>query len=473
MTHIATSYDEHRLYLYSGLSNIALNEIVEMYIQDENGEVSWDPQLVQVNTKSHRSSNKHEKATFNDPTLKRGRFGATVISYNEQDPYNSQVKRQVIYYYGGGQMYNEQIQQREWLDQIIRYVPYTREFKTVKQYGKVHDARRYHTAWRIGNYMIVHGGVNNFGKILEDVSWFDLILSEWKEIKVVKNSINKWINNDPEKYYDKNSDRGLGPQFYHKCAPIFYSQREQSWEEYLEGSFLLQQPIADDSSFGIDSDDLMKDLLIQTPDIKWDLVDDYLYQEGIYFFGGKSLLGKLNNELWCLKLWNKEDINIALEIDYKKSNSEKWYKPNLDISNFYAFMQWELIVTEGKPPQPRYQHCMHYCKPINWLCIFGGWGNKKDASIMNDLHLLRMDNMLWIEVEVLGMPLGKRGNFSSWVIQSKLIIFGGVKENMSSSNDSYVIEFDQDKVENILRQERESQERARLEAQLFNLKVSS
>ena len=113
MTHIATSYDEHRLYLYSGLSNIALNEIVEMYIQDENGEVSWDPQLVQVNTKSHRSSNKHEKATFNDPTLKRGRFGATVISYNEQDPYNSQVKRQVIYYYGGGQMYNEQIQQRE------------------------------------------------------------------------------------------------------------------------------------------------------------------------------------------------------------------------------------------------------------------------------------------------------------------------------------------------------------------------
>lgn len=167
MTHIRTSFDEHRLYLYSGLSNVALSEIVEMYVNDETGEVTWDTEPIQVNKPTERK----QEDDFDDPTIKIGRFGATSITCNEEDPYDDNgTKRMVIYYYGGGQMYNEQIQQRECLDQIIRYVPHTSEFKTIKQSGKIHDARRYHTACRIGKYMIVHGGINNFGKILEDVS---------------------------------------------------------------------------------------------------------------------------------------------------------------------------------------------------------------------------------------------------------------------------------------------------------------
>lgn len=123
----------------------------------------------------------------------------------------------------------------------------------------------------------------------------DLIFNptyEWKEIKVVKNSINRHI--DAEDHYDTHSDEGLGPQYYHKCAPVFYTQREKSWDEYVHGKPILTQSESDFE----DSDLFMKDLLIEMPPIKWEQVDDYLYREGIYFFGGKSTLGKLNNDIW-------------------------------------------------------------------------------------------------------------------------------------------------------------------------------
>ena len=105
------------------------------------------------------------------------------------------------------------------------------------------------------------------------------------------------------------------------------------------------------------------------------------------------------------------------------------YSTQIEHRNYYAYMQWEKILTEGNGPSPRYQHCAHYYKQLNSLCIFGGRGNSKDTVVLNDLYMLRLDNFVWIDVKIKGMQLGGRANFASWLEKSKLVIFGGVKEN--------------------------------------------
>ena len=46
--------------------------------------------------------------------------------------------------------------------------------------------------------------------------------------------------------------------------------------------------------------------------------------------------------------------------------------------------------------------------------------------------MLRMDNHTWLEVEFTGQILGARANFASCFHDSKFVIFGGIKEDMST-----------------------------------------
>ena len=41
INYIGTVADSHRFYIYSGLSNVALNEMVQLSVDDENGSTSW------------------------------------------------------------------------------------------------------------------------------------------------------------------------------------------------------------------------------------------------------------------------------------------------------------------------------------------------------------------------------------------------------------------------------------------------
>ena len=147
-------------------------------------------------------------------------------------------------------------------------------------------------------------------------------------------------------------------------------------------------------------------------------------------------------------------------------------------------MQWEKLESSGKPPCARYQHSMHFYEKMNFLCIYGGKGETAENEILNDLHLLRMDNLMWIKVKLRGMKLGGRANFAScFHLQSKarndfngapshkLIIFGGIKENMSYSNDTFVLEFNQAKIREVVKKEKELKERLKLEQELMLLEA--
>lgn len=266
MHYIGSVIDEHQFYVFGGMSNVVLNEVVELCVNEENGKALWELNTRDVKMLDHHGN---ESST----TLNLGRGGASQAIFYEKESYESDVMTQSVFYYGNGQ--------------VIKFVPDTVEFRAVKQFGRVHEARQHHAAAVFGKYMIVHGGVNNYKKILDEVCCFDLMTHHWKNVRVVRNSINRWLEEGKQKYVNFESDDGPGPQYYHRCTPVFFDQRQESWDEYI-----YKYDCEDDS------EEEITDPLVKLPEVQWQKVDEYIKKEGIYFFGGKSVLGKISNETW-------------------------------------------------------------------------------------------------------------------------------------------------------------------------------
>ena len=78
--------------------------------------------------------------------------------------------------------------------------------------------------------------------------------------------------------------------------------------------------------------------------------------------------------------------------------------------------------------------------------------------------MLRMDSLTWVKVKYHGCELSAKANFASILWNSKLIIFGGIKENLWPCNETWVVEFDLQKIEKLLNRDREEEEeRLRIE----------
>ena len=121
--------------------------------------------------------------------------------------------------------------------------------------------------------MFIHGGIDELGRILSDLIWFDLQTNSWVEIEVVKESLNKWVANYPIKVFDYKDDHGPGGLYYHKCAPVFYQQRYGFWKEYLYDWNLDE----------LDSEYEIEDPLVKLPEVEWGQIEHFIQQEGMIF----------------------------------------------------------------------------------------------------------------------------------------------------------------------------------------------
>ena len=113
-------------------------------------------------------------------------------------------------------MFNQLTKTRDCINQMIKFVPSTGEFSTVKQSGVVHISRRYHTACSFGKYMFIHGGINNLGKTLKDVQIFDITTNNWVNSQIVPESLNKYMKGSFENLQDPRDDWGPDGLYYHK-----------------------------------------------------------------------------------------------------------------------------------------------------------------------------------------------------------------------------------------------------------------
>lgn len=97
---------------------------------------------------------------------------------------------------------------------------------------------------------------------------------------------------------------------------------------------------------------------------------------------------------------------------------------------------------------------MHYCVELNFLVLFGGRNDTFGAaskSIFNDLWILRLDSLIWAKVACYGDIPERRYNFSSCLVGTQLVIFGGLNGKTYNGAALYICEMEQMKaLKNIL-----------------------
>ena len=76
---------------------------------------------------------------------------------------------------------------------------------------------------------------------------------------------------------------------------------------------------------------------------------------------------------------------------------------------------------------------MNYFEPMNSLVLFGGRNDtimekkmKAKENFLNDLWLLNLESMTWINVIGIGETPSERYSFCSTIYGSRLVIFGGL-----------------------------------------------
>lgn len=76
---------------------------------------------------------------------------------------------------------------------------------------------------------------------------------------------------------------------------------------------------------------------------------------------------------------------------------------------------------------------MNHVEAMNCLVIFGGRNDtllerhsNTDRNFLNDLWLLHLDHLNWIRVQNIGDIPSPRYCFSSSIIGTRLVIFGGL-----------------------------------------------
>ncbi|CAG9316979.1 unnamed protein product [Blepharisma stoltei] len=122
----------------------------------------------------------------------------------------------------------------------------------------------------------------------------------------------------------------------------------------------------------------------------------------------------------------------------KKAHSNLWV---LNVGARPLF--WSTPSTQGIPPSPRFLHSMVYNDRLNSLVIFGGRidvANTTSYTCFNDVYLLKLDNLLWIRVNVLGSIPTPRSGHCMASSGSRIYIFGGVSNTCYCSSDIYMLE---------------------------------
>ena len=149
-----------------------------------------------------------------------------------------------------------------------------------------------------------------------------------------------------------------------------------------------------------------------------------IMHEGIYMFGGvygqSRHEKRVNNQLMLLP--------IGQDVEHK----------------------WTPVETSGIPPEGRYQHGMHYYGRGNYIVLFGGrkFSNLDEdpSEFVKEICLLKMDSLEWYEVYLKNKTFPEMYNFASTIVNDQIVIFGGMNQDYSYTNNLYSIELEKKKI---------------------------
>jgi len=139
----------------------------------------------------------------------------------------------------------------------------------------------------------------------------------------------------------------------------------------------------------------------------------HIRHRGIYLFGGVNNKGEPNNILRLIQPAQKYLICVQL-------------------------------ATGGKSPEPRYQHSMVFSKHANALVVFGGKTGTpgKCGNVLNDVHVLDLETLMWAEVVVVGQVPEARCAHAMGTLQEKIVLFGGINLTSFCSAETYWLDLE-------------------------------
>ena len=114
--------------------------------------------------------------------------------------------------------------------------------------------------------------------------------------------------------------------------------------------------------------------------------------------------------------------------------------------------KWVELETKGVPPESRFHHSQHYYEKGNYMIVYGGrrFANPApdvvyDSEFVNQIVVLRVDSLEWSEVKYMkGEHALDRFpdlyNFSTALMDDRIVIFGGMQGTYCQSKNCYSIE---------------------------------
>ena len=260
---------------------------------------------------------------------------------------------------------------------------------------KIINYRKNHIAIKVGKSVLIYGGLDEKGNILNDSYIFDLISQNWMKTQF------------------KNKNISLPKIAYHKSCLVLYNKIQ------MNNKFDIYNLNYDLSK--IKTKNVIKEI-------------------GIYIFGG--IINKNYYE-------NSKNINNNNNYDNNNNyliNDElfciKIGKNPLEIIKLKTF---------GKSPCCRFSSSINYYEDGNFIVIFGGKTNKNNSIdnkiyCLNDTFLLNLSNLNWIKVEY-NNNINIEGRFlhESVIFENKLIIFGGMNDNNFIGSEILIIDLESKK----------------------------
>lgn len=155
---------------------------------------------------------------------------------------------------------------RQCNSQLVRFDTIKNIIHRLPQGDYIVSPKRDHCIAKFGRFIIAFGGVNDLGRVLEDVDIYDIEFAHWQPLAL------------------KNNIEGV---CYSTCASIFYPDRFNENKDNIEIDYI--------------------------PPPKWGKVEHLIKEEGIYLFGGRNKNSEVSGTLYILKLGIKMKKNYWME----------------------------------------------------------------------------------------------------------------------------------------------------------------
>ncbi|CDW75223.1 kelch motif family protein [Stylonychia lemnae] len=286
------------------------------------------------------------------------RFGHSVVFYKGN-----------MIIFGGEQKYNAEIRMRETFNDLWAYNVVLNEFKVINAQNRLAcEARKDHSMVQVGIHLLVYGGINSRGILIDDPMVYSFQTNEWMPLQIKGPS--------------------PGPLAFHQACAVYKKDRKGTvgFSLFRMGEIIAPQ------------------------------IESKIKTEGIYFFGGKSTNGFPQNQLRILKTgrvpleWKEvksvskdppprynhtlnfsEDQNLLVLFGGRCDFAAKMTNYQQILNDVWVLyldnLCWYEVQCSGSVPRERFCHCATIVG--TQLLIFGGLNS--DNFLCSEIYCLELD----------------------------------------------------------------------------------